>query len=217
MLDRHALYFARADYMLDPWEGRIGEFNEAAHLRVFREGNRARDDSVELRSSYRTLREQARARMFLSCWYMAEHESAAMWELYAGREGRGIAIRSRFDAMEAALPPDFPHSIYAGTVRYVDYNRDEIPVGNSFYPFVHKRLSYQHEQELRLVIDTHPSEGEDTPQGLNVPVDLERVVEHIHVAPTAQDWFVELVKRTVSRSAVSADVTRSDLLTGPVV
>ena len=37
-------------------------------------------------------------------------------------------------------------------VKYVDYDKVPIALGNHFFPFVHKRLSFAHETELRAII-----------------------------------------------------------------
>lgn len=223
MVDRGALFFARADAMLDPWEGRIGTAGEISHVEQILA---ALPDEVvtagyaeRVRAEYRAFRHESIRQIYLSCWYVSEHESAAMWELYAGRDGRGVAIQSSFGRLRSALPATFEeHAIRAGLVRYIDYSRETVPVGNRFYPFLHKRLSFEHERELRAVLDLHPSDREPGPEGgVNVPVDTATLIDHVHVAPTAPTWFTELVARTVEHYGLMAPVVRSNLLVGPIV
>jgi hypothetical protein len=37
-------------------------------------------------------------------------------------------------------------------VKYVDYETAVIPEGNTFWPFAHKRRSFEHEREVRAVV-----------------------------------------------------------------
>jgi hypothetical protein len=69
--------------------------------------------------------------MFLSCWVWSEVESAAMWSIYTGRAGLGVAVETTFGQFERALPREGPHRILAGKVRYIDYRVESPPVGNA--------------------------------------------------------------------------------------
>ncbi len=213
VLDRKALFFARADRMNDPWEASLSLAIEERHLEKINlqlpPGSRP-PRVVEYRAHWQAVRR----RMFLSCWHLADHESAAMWDLYAGREGQGIALQSTFGRLERALPNEWQHSIHAGTVSYVDYSSDDIPLGNAFYRCLYKRTGFEHERELRAIFDTH---DDRSPHGFLVPVDLSTLVEKIYVAPTASPWFPERVKRTMHHHRATAPVVRSDLLAPPPV
>jgi hypothetical protein len=210
--DQRALFFARADQMFDPWEGSASPFIETAQLKEItarlKLGGRSpsRDD---LRSHWQGLR----SRMFLSCWHLAEQESAAMWGLYAGREGRGVALQTTFKRLEQALPSEWKMSIHAGKVRYIDYQRESFPGGNAFTRYLHKRRSFEHEQELRAIFATNQPSPEP---GFNVPVDFSTLVENIYISPIAPTWFADLVERTTRHYGSSAPTIHSDLLVDPV-
>jgi hypothetical protein len=104
MLDRRALYLARADTMTDPWEAVMPPLSVDAHIDQIREQVGSRLESPEtLKDEYVAFQRQTRSRTFLSCWYVSQHESAAMWDLYGGREGHGVAIQSTFHRLEQAL------------------------------------------------------------------------------------------------------------------
>jgi hypothetical protein len=226
LIDRAKLFFARADSMTDPWEGAMSPQMESANVDKLVRMQEEADSRLEqilpnyasfgtnnIQCEYQKAWRQMRTRMYLSCWCLGEQESAAMWELY-GSAGSGIAIRSTFGRLEQALPSDWAYPILAGKVHYLDYQRQEMPLGNAFDRFLRKRLSFEHERELRMIIDTH---NELAPRGgLRVPVALEILLHRIHVAPTAPDWFAELVQRTVGRYGLEPVVIRSDLLTDPV-
>jgi hypothetical protein len=71
--------------------------------------------------------------------------------------------------------------------------------------------------DVSTLENVHPSYREDpTIDGLSVPIDLELLIERVHVAPVAEQWFYELVQRTTRRFGLSVDVQRSELDAGPV-
>jgi hypothetical protein len=211
LLSRKALFFARADRMDDPWEASLSLAIEERHLEKITLQLPPGSDPPR-GDDYRTHWQALRRRMFLSCWHLSEHQSAAMWGLYAGREGQGIALQSTFGRLERALPNEWQHSIHAGTVSYVDYSSDDIPLGNAFYRCLYKRTSFEHERELRALFATH---DDHSPDGFLVPTDLSTLIEKIYVAPTAPPWFTELVKRTARCHGATVPIIPSDLLAGP--
>lgn len=233
MLDMSALHFGRADTMGDPWEGALSSAMEEADIRRMREAAEAYighsaaakrlgieyvDDDPEqearLLASHRETWRANRRRVFLSCWYRANHESAAMWGLYCGRDGRGLAIQTTFGRLERALPDACPHRVHLANVEYTDYQRRITTVGNGLQPFLRKRRHFEHEHELRGLFKV--TGLDDPPPGLNVPVDLVTLIERVHVAPNSPPWFAALVERTVSRYGINAETLQSDLLIGPL-
>jgi hypothetical protein len=42
--------------------------------------------------------------------------------------------------------------VSVGKVKYLDYEHEMFPDGNTLMPFLHKRLSFEHEHELRAVV-----------------------------------------------------------------
>ena len=157
----------------------------------------------------------------INCWHINEYESAALWGLYLkGREG--IAIRSTFDCLKSCLK-DEGHHIFIGKVKYIDYEKDWLPEGNSLYPFVHKRTSFEHERELRAVIQELPSKGgkldlskPSFEDGLYVPVDLDVLIENIYLAPTSPKWLFDLVESVTEKYRLNKDVLQSSLDDKPV-
>jgi len=172
---------------------------------------------------------------YVNCWNLSEVESAALWGLYVPPSG-GVAIKSSFAKLTGAFvaePADeegsMANRVFIGSVSYVDYQKTWIPEGNSFYPFVHKRHSFVFEQELRAVIQEVPLvddpsvEGgkvmdlsQPSPSGRPVRVDLDTLVEAIHVSPVADDWFAELVRAVCLRYNLDKPVVQSSLAGRPV-
>jgi hypothetical protein len=170
---------------------------------------------------------------FINAWHCSEHESAAMWRLYL-KADEGIAVRSTFRRLCESFQDAEPE-IFVGLVQYVDYDLDPMPEGNSLWPFVHKRKSFEHEREIRAVIQdgeifkqvrrfeaSAPLDRaldpsiEPPPRGLSIPVRLHTLIERIYVPPTASDWLNNLVKSVTDKYGVTAPVLHSSLARDPV-
>lgn len=117
------------------------------------------------------------------------------------------------------------YEVLIGKVTYIDYANEAIPMGNVLSPFLHKRKSFEHERELRALIWT-PQHGKNSmPPGVNkhahdrgiyVSADLNVLVERIYVAPTAPQWFHELIRSLVKRFNLNKPVVQSDLAASPL-
>ncbi len=213
LLESQQLFFPRADMFDDPYDG-VWSRAGVNLIRDPKHNNGLPPDAVEKLISHTS---QLRKEMFISCWHMSEHESAAMWKLYL-QSSEGIAIRSDHDALCSALE----QSIYiAGTtvVRYIDYDSVPIPFGNLFFPFVHKRLSFSHEQELRAIIwigaDNNKPQIQAGATSVTIDVVPDEFIKAIHVSPTAPKWFGELIKQLVDRYNLTVPVEVSDLYDRP--
>jgi hypothetical protein len=140
---------------------------------------------------------------------MGEFESEAMWRLYT-RERDGVAIKTVFARFKEALVGE--ECVNASRVLYQDYRTEHIPFGNGMLPLVHKRISFQHEQEVRAVYFETPAEDAT---GGYCKVDLLKLVEEIVVAPFAEDWFVDLVRSPAERHGIGDRVRSSTLSDAP--
>lgn len=214
------LFFPRCRQFDDPFEGSFPRANEpirreslvALHLRP---------KLISARLSNRSSFYQWHRHWVLaSCWHMGPCESAALWRLYS-KTADAVCIVSTYQRLRDGLPGE----VLIGEVTYIDYDEATLEEGNVNFPFVHKRLSFAHERELRALIwDTNwprtPEGGVDTgyippDPGRWVSCDLVRLVERIVVAPESPDWFQELVRRVAARYALPADVRRSSLDSAP--
>jgi hypothetical protein len=85
--------------------------------------------------------------------------------------------------------------------------------------FVHKRLSFSYEDEVRATIwDVPPvrDSGSETPVGLNVDIDVERLIESLWISPVAPSWLLELVEAVCSRYGMQFAVQMSALSGSPL-
>jgi hypothetical protein len=93
----------------------------------------------------------------VNCWHMNVHESDAMWRLYSKKDN-GIAIKTTIKDVIDSLEIDNEEiPVQIGKVKYMDFfdkelePKDCLTESGNLSPLL-KRVSFQHEQELRLFI-----------------------------------------------------------------
>ena len=199
ILETQSLYFPRIDQLRDPYE-----------YAVTQETVKRCNNAIRFAESFKPC-------IYVSCWHCNEYESAAMWRLYL-KSDEGIAIQTTATRFAESFG-GYEDPVYIGEVSYIDYDKDEIPEGNMYAYAMFKRISYLHEREIRAITSPHrtlpdgrriPS-STSGPNGLPIPVNVEQLIETIYVAPTAQQWLVDLVKAVVKRYGFKAPVTQSTL------
>ena len=105
----------------------------------------------------------------------------------------------------------------------MDYGHDVFPDGNFIRAFLYtKRKSFEHEQELRAVIQaiypgSDPVAGCDPyADGLLVEIDLRMLIQCIYVAPTSETWFKTLIERIAKKYGLDVSIQHSDLARDPL-
>lgn len=164
----------------------------------------------------------------VNCWHLNDVESAAMWRLYL-KSNEGVAVQTTFTRLCKSFEPA-RESIFVGKVRYIDYSKGECPNPlNVYSPFLCKRLSFEHEKELRAIVHKLPDPPISIPvndvkaartcldgielmkTGTSIPIDIEALVEKVHVAPSAPPWFRELVEAIIRKYGLEVEVVQSQL------
>ena len=212
-LESSALFFPRADLLGDPYEGATSHINKQLWPIVYK--------GVMPESTLKSMSDfsqWARQWTYVSCWHMNEFESAAMWRLYA-KTTDAVAIQTTYAKLHELLPS----GSYVGTVQYMDYKTTWMPEDNAFHRFVRKRNSFEHERELRAIIQPIPVEPngfdfskQNAEVGPHVPVDIPGLVQGIYVAPTSPAWFRELVERITQKYGLQVPVKQSALDVSPI-
>ena len=233
LLEKSALFFARADKLGDPFEGVIPKNNMA-------------DLEDEEKSMYEAVSVELRRFMFISCWHESAHESDAMWKIYSSANS-GVAIKTTgaafvesFDVEqmrpERVNDTDYDaEQIHLGKVNYIDYTSGKIssPKDDWLSLYFHKRKSFEHEREVRAIIQYVPDEAkpENLPRlltherpptwpdrysspGVNCKVDLNVLIQEIVVDYSA-DWLLDLVDLVTKRYDLQVPIRRSDLAAVP--
>ena len=190
LLQRRALFFARADKLGDPYEGyytRVLAQSEAEFVAQMRHSHNAATPFNEdvVRSTFSTLRRyvgESRTSFFVNSWHMNDADSAAMWRLYTTL-GHGICVTSTYRNLFNLLPTEAT----LGQLKYINYDLDYIDMTNVFNYITHKRISYEHEKEVRAVIWS-PTQEPKTKfsiinDGFVVPVELGDLIREVYVSP----------------------------------
>jgi hypothetical protein len=213
-LEKSALFFPRADLLGDPYEGATSHANRPLWPIVYK-------DTIPLSIlESRTFHGRwEREWTFINCWHMNEHESDAMWHLYA-RTCDAVAIQSTYARLHRVLPS----GTFVGIVKYMDYKTEWMPEDNGFYRFMRKRKSFEHERELRALIQDLPTKPDPRGSAIGVfnyvpnpntgrvvPVKVPELVEKVYVAPAAPAWFHHLVTSITAKYALDVPVEQSAL------
>jgi hypothetical protein len=182
MLEKSALFFSQVDNLGDPYEGELSRGNNTKFENLEREIKRIKPN------------------ILVSCWHINKTESAAMWKLYS-KSNEAICIQTTYNKFRRALDND----IKIGRVKYIDYDKDWIPESDLYYPFIYKRNSFEHEHELRGLIDlskvdlSKNKKIEIVKGGAWVKVHMSNLIEGIYVAPDSPVWFKSLVEKVKMR------------------
>ena len=211
LLERRELFFSLVGDMEDRYEGF-----------VFPPPPRDHGDRLHKAESIgRNLLHKIARSALINCWTKSDHESALMWEAYAGAEG--VAVRTTFRDLRESIHSDTELPVTFGQVEYVNYLQREVP-RFGWAPLFHKRMEYRGEEEVRALLPGPPwgdsvtdPTGPDIrldpdvmeQRGRYVPVDLDILVKDVVVSPHSAPWFAEVVKSVVRRSEVGACVTPS--------
>lgn len=199
LLERRALFFAKASQLGDPFEGSLAQSTVAEIQRM-----KLRNPE-DLHEDLRLHRE----RHLVNCWHESAYESAAMWKLY----GQQIAIRTTSDRLCRSFVCE--NDIYVGKVLYVDYETADVSLEYLSNLYLHKRHSFDHEREVRAI--TYMKEGSTAAWlGQYYAVDVEMLIEQVVVAPHADEWFVELVQAMAEKYMLQAPVKQSALGVAPI-
>jgi hypothetical protein len=216
VLDRSALYFARVDRLGDPFEGSFARKNLSGELRPVEmiqvhesiEPGSKWVGSAPMTAEHRALSfAHGQKSTHANCWHMNNYESAAMWSVYS-RSGEGIAIQSTYGQLrDSFTSPDHKQDVTIGMVKYIDYERDAVPESSVLYRYLHKRKSFEHEHELRVLsMDYHLA---PIVPGRYIDVTLATLIQAVYVSPKSTDWFTELVSSMVADMVARRDFGRA--------
>ena len=203
LIDSSQLFFTRIDKLEDPYEGTYTK-------RAYEQKNKAGLDHPNF---YKLLI----TKTLVNCWHMNEHESAAMWKLYL-KSDEGIAIQTTYDRIVASLDLEKELNTFVGKVNYLDYEKDSFDWGNTYNAFLHKRRSFEHERELRIIIDlSNGNPGIKTgdlkiEHGHRIGIKLTELIESVYISPTAPKWIFKLIKSILTRYQLDFPVYQSKLI-----
>jgi hypothetical protein len=206
LVSSHTLHFSQLKQFRaeDPFEGSLGLPNKLFYEAITADDQLAREllniapdeplpPNLRQVMSYDYMRElydYFASEIYANCWHMSPVESAFLWSAYATRN-EGIAIKTTIGRLVAALSVE-KRDIYVGPVTYIDYKNNAIKEDNILNAAYRKRLSFQHENELRCAF-THSEaqgyrvastgatvpDGSNNPSGIRVTVNLVPLISEV--------------------------------------
>lgn len=239
LLDTESLFFSRLDILQkeDPYEGSFTRQNFKLLNAKWEDLSEKERNNHKNKKSFEKyihahkwiferipiLQPQA---TFVSCWHISEHESHAMWKIYASF-GYGIAIKTSISNLIVSLKEYRDFNVFIGQIEYKDYENDFIGVDNLFNPIFCKRRSFEHEKEVRAIIWTPDSGKNDILSsgvnsfedvyGIKVPIILNQLVEAIYISPNSPFWIKEMIKSILNKYGFNIPVRQPDMMENPII
>lgn len=179
LIKNQELFFTHVPAFSDALEGSLTE-RSRDHLASWFE--RMNKSSISSANEEVRKYEEAQGGFYANCWHMNNFESYLMWKAYAER---GYAIRTTFERLQASFD-SFSGTITGGTIDYIDFARDRVPVGNVFHLVMTKDLPYSDEREFRLLfwsIEPLNANLRTEPNGIRVSVKVSMLIEKVFVNP----------------------------------
>lgn len=206
MLENSGIYFAQADTLGDPFEGSYSRGNEKNRKFVH---SRQKEPPKEIDTLVEEINKRRKGIM-ISCWHYSNHESAAIWKLYA-KSNEAICIQTDYNKLSRSIDEE----ANIGMVRYIDYENNWIPEKSYYYPFMYKRKSFEHENELRAIIDIEDIKQKDLygnhTNGYWKKVDMNYLIQKVYVSPDSPEWLLDLTKSICKKYGIKAKVVNSRL------
>lgn len=191
LLENHKLYLSRLDLLRDSHEGAVPLSTIQARNEFY---GKLAPSIVEVIPE---INRKLRTSVYVSCWCQGNDESEAMWRLYCP-DNKGVAIQLTYQGLVDSIAHE--PLLHIGCVKYIDYEKDWFPEGNTYYPVMHKRIAFSHEREIRLAklwVDNYHAGNQ--PAGISVDWDIERFMEALYIDPYAPDWYKDVVVAVVQK------------------
>jgi hypothetical protein len=240
ILDREELYFSSIDTFQDRFEGSFPkeesiESNYSSYVSRLEESGQA-SDPTSFAENVKNYRIYAPKIVFANCWHINDRETAFMWNQY---QERSIAIQSTVSRLRDSFSIS-KRGAQLYEVEYIDYEEEEFQSEHRLAAYFHKRRSFEHENELRIMYLGHPPQAgcesdvevSDTDgfdlmasgdvdesmfvEGQFHEFDVDSLVENIYVDPRRSDEFLKLTQNAISKYSFDFPVTKSELSKDPV-
>ena len=211
-ISKSSLYFPSVSLFEDPYEGSMPKLAIQKRSKNT-ESLMGKAPSPLLEKNFSSLYKLYAVHTYASCWHHSDVESEAMWRLYCVNN-KGVAIKTTYKNLLESLEPDlaFGTHIAASLVNYINYNNEAFSDANiSYYArYIHKRKSFEHEREVRLLIQTTPDgvqrdgiwevrDIDAVPKGINVDVSLSKLIQEIYVSPYSPSWYYDVVVEVLDK------------------
>ena len=226
MISNNILSFTRMDTFRDPNEAISKEHLERRFHQNFLTNNMSYDinhpnfyhffpEADDRNFEQKLLKRQKK--LYVSSWFINSRENVGMWNLYSNEDGVAISIRSDklidyvYVYRDLLLKDSNIIEVLIGKIEYHDfYDLDKIrklkrEINELGF---HKDLSYQHENELRLLIKIRK---ENKSYVINYPInDFIKFPFGITFHPDMQEWKKENIKKILEDHKLHNILTTKD-------
>ncbi|BEV04332.1 hypothetical protein [Chryseobacterium gambrini] len=226
LIQTNRLYFSRLDKFEDNYEGTVPELTAKDYKEwyTYFTKNHLLDiisTSVEEHVE-QTIAEEKEAKekykklVCVSCWNKYNSESYALWKIYSDLS-KGVMITTSIERLKTAFR-DTDEQIQLSEIKYLDYKKDKMQLGNMNYPIIHKSIHYDYEKEIRLIYKVPFESGleydwskEENQFGKYLDVDVNTLIEEIIVSPKAPQWFFDIISDLLQKYNLKKEIKYSDL------
>jgi hypothetical protein len=240
LLDDAAIYFRNVTLFTDKFEGSIPQNLFSFYKNTFTQFAAQAKPNVAVVAyleEHRSRRHKANLHAsYVNCWFARPHESAGMWTGYAQDKIKmgdkeitrpGVAIESTYEALLRSFTDELPSE--HDFVQYANFDTDAFKTGKLRYEFSQqplnfKRIEYEDEHELRLIV-FRAEEAEallaasvfkPAHDGINLKVDLETLLLKVIAGPGASDSFISDIQAALKSKGLDVSVVKSALDGNPL-
>lgn len=200
LLTSKSVYFSRADFFDDPFEGIIYEINKHRNNEYISKKDKYKID-MSLNFDFDIKHDLENN--FINCWHFGKYESQAMWDLYLNNN-EGLAIKTTHKKLLNCLSKNV-------IVEKVRYTSNIQRLGSVLYPnwdvknrFLIKDEQFIHEKEVRCIIDLQkidedfkskliPLSVNDQVVGYRLNIDLIELLDEIVFPPNTPDFVIDSI------------------------
>lgn len=143
--------------------------------------------NINQMSSTKSLNNEVKKKFGVSCWHINDYENEALWKVYSN-QGQGIAIETTDEKLKKSFITE--KNVLCDKVRYEDFDTAPIEKGHKHYGGFLKRKAFEYEKEYRGMVLLDES---DYDCGCLIQVNLETLIEKIHIAPSMPSYFKDAI------------------------
>jgi len=189
-LDKSSLYLCRHDKFDDHSEGSLSVMDKQFFERKY--------------PAVADFMSGDKAGCYYSCsWTKSDVDEYVLWNTFSSLKD-GVAIQTKVQNLIDSLDSSDERPIYLSDVQYINYNDKSTFQKtawrvNSLAPHFSKREYFKSEKELRMMYVDPYGKFDDSPIGIEVQVNMQRLIEKVYVAPFSYPWLKEIVSNMLEK------------------
>tara|TARA_R110002051_G_scaffold323945_1_gene419264 strand:+ start:768 stop:1463 length:696 start_codon:yes stop_codon:yes gene_type:complete len=138
---------------------------------------------------------------FISCWTKNPDEKISLWRHYLGKDGIGVAIKSKVDSFYKHIKWEENSFSIQEVVYKKELKFEDIEGGQLNFT---KGIAYKDEEELRIFTHFNFMKFDEKrkqpvffepPSIMSIGIDLENFIDSIMISPFCATWQIEVIKQ----------------------